>query len=415
MLILLRAIFYCIAIPAVIFTLLIALATSNKHLPLPQWKLTSTDMSHAKRILHANQHAQGKLVSLNLSERDLNIACAYLLNAYTDSQSQIQLSTDYLSFKLRFSLPKNLFGRFLDIQYQIYAPQHQYPEVKNLQIGKITIPDIYAGLFIQTAIKHTRLNQYFHLISQNLKTFQLFPQSLHIEYHKPANAGHNIQHLLSPNIDKSALALYQATLDKTLLQHKPGWRLSLSKVLQPLFQLAQQRSTLENAIAENCLAIFVANRYVNGFPVSNAHKPDNKKPSKYSVTLYKRHDMAQHFMWSATFSALGSSHLANILGIEKELSDAQRGSGFSFIDLAADRAGTHFGKQATASPEQAIQIQQRMANIKNYKTFMPETRDLPENLNAQLFKQRYQSIHSSKYQSVLKDIDQRIAACKIYH
>lgn len=414
MLILLRAVLYSIAIPAVVIALVIALATSNKNLPLPQWELTHTDITRAKRILHANKHATGKIVSLNLSERDLNIAGAYLLNAYTDSQSQILLSTDNISFQLRFSLPENLFGRFLDIQFQIHAPVNQSPEIKYLQIGKIAIPDIYAGLLLESTIKYTQLNQYLQLISHNLKTFQLYPQHLHIEYHHPTGADKNIQQLLTPSIDNSALDQYQATLDKALLEHDADWRLSLSNILQPLFQLAVQRSAQNSAIEENRLAIFVANRYVNYYPGSNAHRK-NKNIPKYAVFLYKRIDMAQHFMWSATFAAQGNSHLANLLGLEKELSDAKRGgSGFSFIDLAADRAGLNFGKQATASPVQALKLQQRMASIKSYQAFMPEVRDLPEGLTSAAFKRQYKTIYSPQYQRVLEDIDQRISSCEIY-
>ena len=168
MLILLRVILYGIGIPAVTLAICIALGTSNKDLALPKWQLNSTDIQRAKSILHANQRASGKLVSLDLSERDLNIASAYLLNVYTDSQSQIKLYKDYLLFTLRFTLPENLFGRYLDIQFQLHTPKYHAPKINNLHIGKITIPDIYAGLLIDTAIEHTRLNEYLQLISQNL-------------------------------------------------------------------------------------------------------------------------------------------------------------------------------------------------------------------------------------------------------
>ncbi|TXK96491.1 hypothetical protein BMR02_11480 [Methylococcaceae bacterium HT1] len=414
MLTLLRVILYGIGIPTVILAIFIALSTSNKELALPHWELTSTDIQRAKKILHANQHASGNIVSLDLSERDLNIACAYLLNIYTDSQSQIQLQHDNISFTLRFSLPDNIFGRYLDIQFQLRTANYQPPEIINLQIGKITIPDIYAGFLIDTAIKYTRLNQYLQLIRKNLKIFSIQAQQLHIEYHAPVSTSNSLQQLLTPKIDNRALTQYQEKLDKALREHDPDWRLSLSNVLQPLFELAQQRSTAENAIAENRLAIFIANRYVNYYPGSTAHRQNNKSVPKYSVFLYKRIDMAQHFMWSATFSALGNSHLANILGIEKELKDARKGSGFSFIDLGADRAGMNFGKQATASPEQAIKIQEKMARLEHYRAFMPDIRDLPEGLSSQAFTEQYQSIYSSRYQSILEELDRRIADCEIY-
>lgn len=414
MLTLFRAILYGLGIPAVIIAIIIALSTSNKDLSLPTWELNNADIQRAKDILHANRNAAGNPVSLNLTERDINIACTYLLNVYTDSQSQIQLHSDYLSFTLRFALPKNLFGRYIDIQFQLHTPKFSPPKIDNLKIGEIDIPDVYAGLLIDTAIENTRLNKYLKIISQNLKVFRIQDQHLHVVYQSPTEAGKSIQNLLAPKIDNRALNQYQEKLDKALQKHDPDWRLSLSEVLQPLFQFAQERSTAENAIAENRLALFVANRYVNHYPGSNAHRQKDNNTPKYPVFIYKRIDMAQHFMWSATFSALGNSHLANILGVEKELSDAKKGSGFSFIDLAADRAGMRLGKQATASPEQAQLIQEKMAKIENYQAFMPDIRDLPESLSSEAFTEQYHSIYSPEYQSILESIDQRIAECEIY-
>lgn len=415
MLFLLRIILYGIGIPAVTLAILFALVTSNKDITLPKWELNSADIHRAKSILYANKQASDKPLSLNLTERDLNIACAYLLNVYTNSQSQIQMVNNYILFDLRFALPENLFGRYLNMQFQLHTPDKRPPEINHLHIGKVAIPDSYASLFIDTLIEQTRLDNYLKLIRQNLKLFRIQNQTLHLVYQSPTTASRNFQQLLTPKIDNLALELYQKKLNQALREHDPDWRLSLSNVLRPLFQLARERSTAKNAIAENRLAIFVANRYVNYYPGSTAHRPNNDTTPKYSVFLYKRIDMAQHFMWSATVTALGNSQLANILGLEKELSDAKKGSGFSFIDLAADRAGIYFGKQATASPEKALKIQEKMANVENYQAFMPDITDLPESLTAQTFTEQYQSIHSVRYQKVLEDIDQRIAASKIYH
>jgi len=412
---LLRMILYGIGIPAAILAVVFALATSNKDITLPKWELNSADIQRAKSILHANKQASDKPLNLNLTERDLNIACTYLLNVYTNSQSQIQIVDNYISFDLRFALPKNLFGRYLDMQFQLHTPDKQTPKINHLHIGKIAIPDSYAGLFIDTLIEQTRLDNYLKVIRQNLKLFRIQNQTLHLVYQSAITANSNFQQLLTPKTDNLALEPYQEKLNQALREHDPDWRLSLSNVLRPLFQLAWERSTAKNAIAENRLAIFVANRYVNYYPGSTAHRQKTDTTPKYSVFLYKRIDMAQHFMWSATVTAIGSSQLANILGLKKELSDAKKGSGFSFIDLAADRAGIYFGKQATASPEQALKIQEKMATIENYQAFMPDIRDLPESLTSQAFTEQYQSIHSARYQKVLEDIDQRIAASKIYH
>ena len=415
MLAVLRVILYSIAIIALGVAIIIALSTSNIKSTIPKWTLSNIDIQHAKKILNANQQATEKFVSLELTERDLNIACTYLLNLYTDSQSHIQFKGDYIAFKLLFTLPENLFGQYIPVQFQLFFPPSRSPEIRKLQIGKIAIADIFAGLLIENAIKHSRLNQYLELIRKNIKLIQLHSQLLHIEYPRtintlPSHSPDSGQEEPPAVIDNNAMEAYQQQLNIALNKHDPDWLLSLSDVLQPLFQLAQQRSTRDNATTENRLAIFVANRYVN-----QTSSPTNQQPiPKYRTYIYKRPDMARHFMWSATLSSLGGSQLALMIGVEKELNDAKTGSGFSFIDLAADRAGIRFGELATSTPEQAIKIQQRMANITHYQAFMPNVKDLPERLSLQDFVTQYQSIYSQKYQAVLQEIDKRIAESEIY-
>ena len=205
---------------------------------------------------------------------------------------------------------------------------------------------------------------------------------------------------------------------KSRLSHDPEWRLSLADLLKPLFELAYQRSTLENAIEENKIAIMAINDYVNKketkkFLSSSASKPITEK--RYSAFLYKRIDLAQHFIGSAAITASLNGQVAKVAGEEKELSDAKDGSGFSFIDLAADKAGTRFGEMATSSPESARKIQKAMSGIKDYSDFMPDPRDLPEHMDETEFKQRFQSVDSPAYQEISKQIDARITATPIYN
>ncbi|WP_239649885.1 hypothetical protein [Methylocucumis oryzae] len=134
----------------------------------------------------------------------------------------------------------------------------------------------------------------------------------------------------------------------------------------------------------------------------------------YSAFVYQRGDLAQHFMASAALTASVNGQLSTAMGEEKELRDAAKGSGFSFIDLAADKAGTRFGEAATVSSESARRLQKAMSEIKDYSAFIPDPRDLPEHMNEAEFKQRFGSTNSPQYQHVLQMIDERINQLVIY-
>ena len=191
------------------------------------------------------------------------------------------------------------------------------------------------------------------------------------------------------------------------------------RLLKPLFELAYQRSTLDNAIEENRFVIITVNDYVNKKETRRFLSPQDAKPLTgqhyYSAFLYKRVDLAQHFIGSAAITASVNGQVSQVVGEEKELSDAQEGgSGFSFIDLAADKAGTRFGEMATSTPENARKLQQAMSVIRDYTDFMPDPRDLPEHMNEADFKSRYGSVNSSAYQDLSRQIDERIAAIPLY-
>jgi hypothetical protein len=124
--------------------------------------------------------------------------------------------------------------------------------------------------------------------------------------------------------------------------------------------------------------------------------------------------MAKHFMASAVLAANGASSIAQKLGQQKELNDAKHGSGFSFIDLAGDRAGLTFGQFAIASPTKAKKLQKRIAEIEDYTAFMPEVRDLPEHMSDTDFKNKFKSVDSDRYKKMLAKIDQRISSLEIY-
>ena len=65
-----------------------------------------------------------------------------------------------------------------------------------------------------------------------------------ITYYPGSKALAKTQDLLSNNINGNALVFYQKRLDQVIRNHDRSWRLSLAELLQPLFLLAYQRSTL---------------------------------------------------------------------------------------------------------------------------------------------------------------------------
>ena len=344
--------------------------------PCVAWTLTRDDIARAKKILHEGSKTKPDEIGIiELTQPDLNLAANYLLNRYSKSAAKIELKNNMLRFAVTTTLPKNSLGEYLNISFRLGNDGIELPSLKKFKAGNLLLPARFAAFVIKKIIRYTSLNDYFMLATQPIKYVKIDQQKITIIYYSSRETLRQARNFLTQSSDSPEQDIYRQKLAEIIAQHDPAWRLSLADLLKPLFELAYQRSTLENAIAENKMVIMVANDYVNKKETKNflptlASKPTTEK--RYSTFLYKRIDLAQHFIGSAAITASVNGQIAQVAGEEKELSDAQGGSGFSFIDLAADKAGTRFGEMATSSPENARKIQKAMSEIKDYSNFMPD-------------------------------------------
>ncbi|MGR8997423.1 MAG: hypothetical protein ACU88J_00035 [Gammaproteobacteria bacterium] len=384
------------------------------------WTLTRDDIARAKKILHEGAKTKpDEIGTIELSEADLNLAANYLLNRYSKSAAKIELKDKMLRFTVTMTLPQNSLGKYVNISFRLGNDNGiERPSLKKFKAGKLLLPAKFAAFVINKTIRYTSLNDYFILATQPIKYVKFDQQKITIIYFSSLENLIKARNFLIQSGDIPNQDIYRQKVAEIIARHDPEWRLSLADLLKPLFALAYQRSTLKNAIEENKMAIMAINDYVNKKEANKFFSTPALKPvtgKQYSAFLYKRIDLAQHFIGSAAITASVNGQVAQVFGEDKELNDAHGGSGFSFIDLAADKAGTRFGEMATSSPESARKTQKAMSEIKDYSDFMPDPRDLPEHMDEAEFKQRYQSVDSPAYQEILKLIDARIAATPIYN
>jgi hypothetical protein len=110
-------------------------------------------------------------------------------------------------------------------------------------------------------------------------------------------------------------------------------------------------------------------------------------------------------------SAVAPSDAAGLL---KEELDADGGSGFSFADLLADRAGTTFAEVATRDEARAAAVQRRIAEGFWVDEFFPPADGLPEGIPDAQLQSRYGGVGGPLYRRTAEEIERRIAACAAY-
>ncbi len=131
------------------------------------------------------------------------------------------------------------------------------------------------------------------------------------------------------------------------------------------------------------------------------------------TTLNGRADWPRHFAVSAALEVLGDPIVSDAGGLMKEQLDTltRGGSGFSFGDLAADRAGVLFALSATRSDAAARAMQTRLHSGFCQKDYFPLDARFPENLSIEEFRQKFGSVGSERYRSTVSDIDAALERC----
>ena len=190
----------------------------------------------------------------------------------------------------------------------------------------------------------------------------------------------------------------------------------LTSLLGPVMQSAAARSKSSDPLTENRGALLALALYVNGndaavlLPEAAAWP----RPGSRRFSLRGRVDLARHFLVSAAIVTAAGVPAADALGLYKEMADARGGRGFSFADLAANRAGQAFGHAATGAIATARTIQARAGVLWSDADVMPAIDGLPEHLTEAEFTRRYQGVHAPAYEALVTEIDRRIAALTIY-
>ena len=172
---------------------------------------------------------------------------------------------------------------------------------------------------------------------------------------------------------------------------------------------------LENRAALLALGLLLGHRRLEDFvgPVLDARDWRRAAPLA-RTTLRGRDDWTKHFFVSAALTVLSAQAPSDAIGVFKEELDAGGGSGFSFGDLMADRAGTTFALLATRDAAAARALQERLAVGFRVDDFFPEAADLPEDIQAAELEARYGGVGGRLFRQYAAEVERRLWSCPAY-
>ena len=174
---------------------------------------------------------------------------------------------------------------------------------------------------------------------------------------------------------------------------------------------------MENRAAIFALGVLLGHERIEEFLGEVLPDDNSRMPQRMfqRVEVRDRSDWTKHFCVSAALTLLSDSIVSDAAGLLKEELDADiGGSGFSFGDLLADRAGTTFAICATRDESAARAMQNRIAGGFEVDDFFPPAADLPEGIPDAELQSRYGGVGGEPYLRLIGEIERRIASCAAY-
>jgi hypothetical protein len=282
------------------------------------------------------------------------------------------------------------------------------PELTSLRVGRLPVPGWLAEALARRIGAHYGVVVDPQIARDLVHRVSMTNGAVTIRYAWQADLQYRVLAALVPPAEQARLKVYADHLHAIAPAPGADGTVSLTELMPPMFQLAQQRAAAgADAAEENRAALVVLAFYASGRRLSSIVPAarDWPRPPGLRVTLHGRDDFPQHFLVSALLAAEGGGPLANAVGLYKEVMDSRGGSGFSFNDIAADRAGTRFGELAVSDPAR-MQLALN-AGVGEYE-LMPDVSDLPEFLAEPEFLRRYGGVGAAAYRNMLADIETRI-------
>ncbi|PTR09997.1 hypothetical protein C8R32_10284 [Nitrosospira sp. Nsp5] len=404
-----------LALPLAVLTLVI-LAVEDHPRVDRRVILTPEHMERAKQIVDAHRDwvRPGMLASARIMPADADLAANYLANRFGKGSAQLALADR--NAVIRLSLPLNGYplDGYLNLEATLIETT-ELPQLQSVNIGKLSLPDALTDMLLPQLVRWLRDSPEYRTGLDTLRLVKMSPDELSIFYRWEGGVSDEVRASVIDKVERERLLRYQSLLAANSRRH--GAAVSLAEVLPPLVRLAGERSVNGEVLAENRALILVTTFYVLGISLERIlpEAAGWPRPARRTVTIDGREDFAKHFMVSASIAAYADTTLADAIGLYKEVEDSRSGSGFSFNDIAADRAGTKFGEKAVASESSAQQLQRRVAAGLKDSDLMPVWSDLPEFMPEAEFKRRFGGVDAPAYRGMMQKIEQRVAALRVLH
>ena len=422
---------WLLALPLALVSVLLSVALQAEPSVAVLPELSADDVQRALRLLRAHdpRHAwPGRVQVLSLSAHELELVLNHGGRRWATGAGRVSLMQGSAAVRLSLHtgrwLPPWLnrlspFGHWINAELRVLQAAG-LPVLDGVTVGRLTIPLWLAQPLALQVLAAAGLRDELPLLAEVVQRVRFTPDGLQLVYAWQSGMGERMLGALLPAADKERMLVYTQLLAALLPRPGAPRQMSLADLLGPMFELAQRRAAAGSAAErENRAAIVVLALVLNGRGLKVV-LPNGTAPAlrPVQVLLGGRDDWPLHFIVSATLATESSGPLSFAMGLFKEVADARGGSGFSFNDMAANRAGTRFGESAVQQPERLYAAlralsSQRPGYTLQESDFMPQAEDLPEFMAEPEFVRRFGGIGAPAYLQQMAEIERRVDALPV--
>ncbi len=390
--------------------------------------LTSEEKRHlvdAFRGKDPRRVPEGETRTVRLSGTQLDQLVSWAAAVGLRARTRVRLENGVASGAASVGVPRS--GRWLNVSASArlgIADGRPSVSEPRLAVGRLSVPPPLLGALARVGVEGLRWDRDLRRVLLAVRSLAVGDDEATLTYARVDMPRGLFARLLWGEEASAAMreSVY-VQVDRLLevLEGTPEGDARFTRALETAFALARERSASGSAVEENRSALLGLGVVLGHPRLARAvgEKLDEERTSRvHSVregaSVRGRNDWVRHFTVSGALTALSSVAPSDAMGLLKEELDADGGSGFSFADLLADRAGTTLAGMSTRDEARARAMQDRLAAGVRAEEVFPPADGLPEGLADAELQARYGGVGGRGYRRVAEDVERRVAACAAY-
>ena len=380
-----------------------------------------------KKVINDLHNSGDQPLTLFATEDDLASVFSFTHRSVPGITGKALITPELFEMLVAIKIPHNPVGDYMNVRFSI-APSASGLRIVKASLGRISIPGSIARYLIAFFLDLTFGYNQGRVLLASIDSVVLTDTSISVHMKPIPDLKQHVQEMrkrlkyvrgeVAIMGKPETVRVYYAKLIELSEKVPTNEPVSLTRFIGPLFKFARDRGgdpADENRAAILALGIYFGHWRVEQMigHVRTGEMELHRRQTK-NVVLAGRVDLRLHFIISAVLEIASKRGIIHAIGEFKELLDAGHGgSGFSFVDLAADRAGVRFAEMATNSGT-ARRMQHLLGDNPHEDQFFPSIEGLPERLSKEVFEHYFGNVKSDIYVSLIHDIDTCIEQLPAY-